>query len=208
MSGVQAEVWLDLPIISFPQWPRLTGPFILFTRSSGHLLVITSLPAGSASLDSSRIRYMTIPFPQTRIIPPIRKPCHKHPQRRAHADIICIMPIVLEPRNRNHRGAYEWKRGNKYSHKIGIRPENMQLACEEQTRKSKSTKGETTMAAREAAPAVMEKMMGLLGANGYGDEFVLRCALCGFAAGDEVGSRATDGVLSDVGKDEGQEYRG
>ena len=57
------------------------------------------------------------------------------------------------------------------------------------------------MAAREAAPAVMEKVMGLLGANGYGDEFVLRGTLCGFAAGEEVGSRATDGVLGDVGKD-------
>ena len=60
------------------------------------------------------------------------------------------------------------------------------------------------MAAGERAPAIVQHVVVLLSADLESDELVIRGALCGFAARNQVGARAADGVLDQVREEERQ----
>jgi hypothetical protein len=52
----------------------------------------------------------------------------------------------------------------------------------------------------------MQHMVILLGAHFECNELVCRRAWCGFTSCDEVGAWASDGVLDDVGYEQGQDH--
>jgi hypothetical protein len=78
----------------------------------------------------------------------------------------------------------------------------MALSRYPQTQIAQPGERKTAVARGETAPAVVEDVVICLGADGVGDEGVVRGAWRGFAAGEEVGARAANGVFDQVGYEE------
>lgn len=72
-----------------------------------------------------------------------------------------------------------------------------------QTQVSQPAEGETAVSGREAPPSILQRVVVLLRTYVDRDEFGGGGALGGFAAGEQVGPRAADGVLEGVGQEGG-----
>lgn len=61
------------------------------------------------------------------------------------------------------------------------------------------------MSGREGSPAIVEQMVCCFRADVNGDEGIGLCVSAGLATRDEIRSRSTDGILNDIGDEEGHD---
>lgn len=125
------------------------------------------------------------------------------------------MPIVLTPRDANHRRAAQRRQAQQRPRKIApckdglallpsTHDEHPRLAREKQTQVPQPRKAETRVAGREAPPAILQQMVPRLCAHLHPHKNVPGRARRRLAPREEVGPRAADGVLKDVGDERGQ----
>jgi hypothetical protein len=133
---------------------------------------------------------------------------HRHAQPTAHTNIIYIMPIILAPRNRNQRCAQQRRKRQQHPRQIRPWAINATLSRNHQTQISEPAERKTAVAGGKTAPPVVQHVVIRLGAHGDCHECVRGCTRCGFAAREEVGARAPDGVFDDVGDEEGEQQAG
>jgi hypothetical protein len=80
------------------------------------------------------------------------------------------------------------------------------LTCEEQGKVAKPREAKAAMAAGKAPPPIVQHVVVLLGANLECHELVGGRAGRWLASRDQVGSWSPDGVLDDVGDEEGEDH--
>jgi hypothetical protein len=120
------------------------------------------------------------------------------------------MAIVLGPRNGYQRSAKKGNEADERSTEIpsaGVVVEDVQLTREKNTQEAQACKGKGRVARGKRAPAILQDVPVGSGADVDGDEDVGLCVCGWLAAGEEVWSRAANGVFDDV-CDEGGEDDG
>ncbi|EAT83332.1 hypothetical protein SNOG_09140 [Parastagonospora nodorum SN15] len=194
--------------------PPPPTPILLLTKflqlklphAPRHLFVLNPLPPLAPLIRRILVRLRTPPTPQTRIIPAIGRMRNAQPQQTTHTNIPHIMSIILTPGYRNQCRAQQRRQCHQHAREVSPGPVNMALPRDPQTQVSEAGETEAGVPAGEAAPPVVQHVVVRLGADFPGNKGVGGRAGGGFAARDEVGARAADGVFDHVGYEEGQEH--
>lgn len=116
------------------------------------------------------------------------------------------MAVVFAARDGDERSTQEGREREEHAGQICSRPVDVALPRDEQAQVAQAAEAETAVPAGKAAPAVVEYVVVCLGAHFEGDELVGCGAGLGFAAREEIGARAADGVFDHVCDEEREEH--
>jgi hypothetical protein len=145
--------------------PSLHSPIASLLFISDPLESIT-LPLSNNLQRLKRLR--AIRRPQTREIPPPVDNSHKSPQHTPANHIKHIMPVILQPTDRDQSRPDQRRETHQDSQMRRPRPQAMRLRGEEETQPAETREGETAVAAWVGAPAVLEQVgVALFGADVY-----------------------------------------
>lgn len=126
-------------------------------------------------------------------------------KQRPNGDVVNVVSVVFAAGDGDEGCAEEGRKSEEDASEVCAGTVDVALACEEEGEVAEAAEGEATMAAWETAPAVVKSMVVCFGADFVRDELVGGGARRGFAAGDEVGAGAADGVLDYVGDEAGED---
>lgn len=125
----------------------------------------------------------------------------RHAEGGADAHVVDVVPVVFAARDGNHGGADEGHETEQRTAEIPPRPEDAQLAGEEEGREAQAGKAKRRVARGEGPPPILQDVPVGSCADGDVDGAVDGCVGGGDAPGQEVGAGAADGVLEDVGEE-------
>lgn len=148
----------------------------------------------------------TIPTPQRRVISPVRIVRNRHAQHTPDRHIIHVVSVVFTAGYSNQRRAEKWSESKKDACEVGAGSVDVALSRDEQGQIPQTREAEAAMSTWETTPAIMQYVVVLLGADFECDKLVRGRTWRRLASRNEVGPRASDGVLDDVGDEEREDH--
>lgn len=101
---------------------------------------------------------VTLRRAQSRVVPPVREVCHRHPQQTADGHIVHIMTVIFTSADGNERSAKERNSAQENTAEIRAWPEDVHLPAQKQAEVAKAAESKGGVARRERAPAIVEGM--------------------------------------------------